>query len=103
MTDQLALLDLPPLLTPNQQRVLDALRAAGRDGMTACEVGELLYPHARVGWAGFGRSVLQALAAKGLACRRRARGDIAGAWLAAGVPDDGTLPGMLPASEPLPF
>jgi len=100
MTDQLTLIEIAPVepepkpivLTARQQAVLDALRAAGHDGLDADQAGALWH-HAK-GYHGpddrckhcgqTGKGILESLKTKESAYYRRAnrvRG-IPGVWLA---------------------
>lgn len=84
MTDQqLALIDPPPeKLSARQQQALDHLRHAGPDGLTAHELGTLLYGH-RPEARSWGNTAAQALRRKGRAVQRgRAR-----VWVALTEPE----------------
>lgn len=97
MTDvqQLALVDLDPVvkLTDRQQATLDALTAAGPDGLDADQAGALLcerkgihHRDARCQFCGLnGKGVLEALKSKGLARYRRRTTRAPGVWLASTV------------------
>jgi hypothetical protein len=45
MSEALQLFPLPPHLTDRQQRALDAITAAGHDGLTSDELGQALHQH----------------------------------------------------------
>jgi hypothetical protein len=73
------LFDIPtiPQLTDRQQRALDAITAAGFDGLTSDEVGAILHEHSHganercMYCASTGNEVGRALRAKGLVQQRR--------------------------------
>jgi hypothetical protein len=78
MTEALQLFPLPPHLTDRQQRALDAITAAGHDGLTSDELGEALHQHGGdtlCEWCGSaGHEVGTALRAKALVKQRRRKG-----------------------------
>jgi hypothetical protein len=89
------LFDIPtiPQLTDRQQRALDAITAAGWDGLTSTELGAIMHTDKHVprnpcqfcGQAG--AEVGRALRAKGLAQQRRRKapgGDLYMVWTVAG-------------------
>lgn len=114
MTEQLALLDLAPeiKLTDRQQAVLDALKAAGPDGLDTDQAGAIAhetpaasgYSHTRdtrcVHCAHAGKQILERLAELGLARYRRANRSksLHGVWLATDLPDD-PRPSRVPYNE----
>lgn len=91
--DQLALIELPPLLTDRQQKALDAITGSGFDGLTSDELGAVLHhpKHSledRCAWCGkSGLEVGRALRAKNLVQQRRRRapgGDLYMVWTVVG-------------------
>lgn len=75
MSEALQLFPLPPTLTPRQQRALDAIQAAGWDGLASDDLGAFLHQHPDDGRCEFcgtaGSEVGKALRAKQLVKQRR--------------------------------
>lgn len=111
--EQLALVPAPPKLSDRQQAALDALKAAGYDGLHTDELGAIVHSFSlkhgaamRCEWCGAaGQEVGKALRAKGLAQQRRRRlpgGDLVVVWTTAGKLErvEGMPPGM---TDRIPF
>jgi hypothetical protein len=105
-------------LTARQQAVLDALQAAGPDGLDTDQAGAIAHELRDSIWAhdrdrrcqycaSAGKEILKALAAKGLARYRRAdrSRSLPGIWLSTDQPQakGESARGMLDPDEPLPF
>lgn len=95
MSEQLALIDMPATLrlSERQQTILDAIHAAGPDGLDTDHVGALLHhrtgkhgPEQRCRWCGRdGKHILAGeLRPKGLVRYRRGTATMPGGWVATG-------------------
>lgn len=98
MTEQLELVEKGPKLTERQQRALDLITAAGREGLNGEELGDQLQAHPLYRRK-TGHEVGQALKRKGLVAERKGK-----RYVAVNLPVSSQSPaGMLADDEEIPF